>query len=226
MTARKNKGIWAVIPVKLLPDAKQRLTPLLDVHEREALACAMLRDVLAAVARVPALAGVIVVTGDCNAAALARGAGARVLEDTENAGTSRAVAQAARHLAREGCAGMLAIAADVPEITADDVAAILAAHRAAPAVTLVPAIRDGGTNALACSPPDAITFCFGEDSLKRHADAASARAIGPRIVCAPRVGRDLDTPADVAAFLDRPSPTHTYACLESMSIGRRLTVCA
>ena len=45
--ANPNKQLWAVVPVKSMAQAKQRLAGVLAAHERAALARAMLQDVLA-----------------------------------------------------------------------------------------------------------------------------------------------------------------------------------
>ncbi len=169
-----SHGLWAVVPVKLFARTKRRLMPLLAHHERGALARAMLTDVLSALVRAHSLAGIMVITGDADAATMARAAGAVVVADAENAGTTAAVTLAAAHLAGAGRDGMLVIPADVPLITPADVEMIVATHRAAPSVTLVPASIDGGTNALACSPPGAVPVCFGDNSFRQHREAAQA----------------------------------------------------
>ena len=163
----KSHGLWAVVPVKLFARTKRRLMPLLARHERGALARAMLADVLSALARARCLAGIIVVTGDADAAAMARAAGALVLIDAENAGTTAAVTKAAAYLAAAGNDGMLVIPADVPLLTPADIETIVTAHRAAPSVTLVPASFDGGTNALAYSPPGAVRLSSPARALSR-----------------------------------------------------------
>lgn len=218
----KSHGLRAVVPVKLFAHAKQRLLPLLTLPERGALARAMLGDVLSALMRTPSLAGIVVITGDADAAAMAQAAGAFVLADFENAGITAAVEKAARHLAGEGRHGMLVIPADVPLITPADVEMIVMAHRAAPSVTLVPASIDGGTNALACSPPGAMAFRFGDDSFRHHREAARACGIEPQILALAHVGHDIDRPDDVAAFLVRPSATRSYAYLTKNGIAERL----
>ena len=221
MSTRRD-GLWAVVPVKLFAQTKRRLMPLLAPHERAALARAMLDDVLAVLMQVSSLAGVMVITGDAAAAAIAHAAGARVIDDVENTGTTAAVNQAARHLARAGRGGMLVIPADVPLIACEDVEMIIAAQRAAPAVTLVPASIDGGTNALACSPPGVMPFCFGDDSFCGHREAARATGIEPQILCIERMGCDIDRPADLATFLGRPSATRSYAYLTKNAVAERL----
>lgn len=219
---RECRGLWAVVPVNLFARTKRRLKPLLSHDEREALARAMLEDVLLALTRTSALAGVMVITGDAKAAAMARAADAFVIADAENAGTTAAVTKAAQHLSGMGREGMLVVPADVPLITPADIETILAAHGTAPSTTLVPAGMDGGTNALACSPPGAIAFGFGDGSFRRHRNAARARGIEPKILRLERVGHDIDRPGDLATFLLRPSPTHTYAYLTTHGILERL----
>ena len=54
-------GIWAVVPVKETEAAKQRLALVLPAVQRQALALAMLEDLLAALAEVPAIAGIALV---------------------------------------------------------------------------------------------------------------------------------------------------------------------
>src|SRR5438132_13864287 len=72
-----------ILPVKLFARAKQRLAPELGTEARAALAEAMVRDVLRAVARVEELDGLIVVTKDPRAAALGPPFGAGVLNDAD-----------------------------------------------------------------------------------------------------------------------------------------------
>lgn len=217
-----RRDIWAVVPVKRLRFSKRRLAPLLSRAERIALARAMLQDVLAALRQAARLAGVLVVTADDAVAAIARGADARVLTDEKNAGITPAVAAAARHLASAGVNTMLVIPADVPLITPQDIEAIVSTQRTLPGVTLVPAAYDGGTNALLCSPPDAVPFRFGEESFSSHQRAAQDLGIAPEVLRPARVGLDIDRPEDLIAFLSAPSPTRAYACLSEMGIPARV----
>ena len=74
--------IWAVIPVKGGALAKQRLADALLPRLREDLALAMFQDVLDAVAAVPELHGIGVVTADRNVAEIARRSGAEAVSYT------------------------------------------------------------------------------------------------------------------------------------------------
>ena len=74
--------IWAVIPVKELDGAKQRLAPLLSPAQRRSLIEVMVGEVLDAVAGARGLAGIMVVTLDPQVTALASRLGARITTDS------------------------------------------------------------------------------------------------------------------------------------------------
>ena len=217
-------GVWAIVPVKELEGAKQRLSSCLTPGERRELAAIMLEDVLDAVCAVEALAGVLVVTADPFAAALAGRYGARVVADGARDGHTGAVTAAARLLAREGKPGMTTLPGDIPRLSPAEIAATLAAHRSAPAFTIVPAHDDLGSNMIVCSPPDFVPLRFGEDSFYPHLDVARRCGIDPLVVRQPGIEMDIDNPVDLVAFLrmSPPTPTKTSAFLEQSGVARRL----
>jgi 2-phospho-L-lactate guanylyltransferase len=217
-----GSGLWVVMPVKDLPDAKQRLASILNAKEREELFRAMLQDVLSALVASAELAGILLITRDPEARRLAKHYGARVLLEEENRGHTAASSLGARTLAREGIPGMVQLPADIPLVTPDDIAALLHAHGEAPAVTLAPSRDERGSNAVACSPPDLLPLRFGDDSFFPHVLRARALGIEPQIVRRPGLALDVDTPDDLAAFLAAPSQTRAYACLTASGIARRL----
>ena len=199
-------GVWAAVPVKEFAGAKQRLSALLTPAQRQALAAAMLQDVLAALSEAP-LAGIMVNTVDPEAAAIARAHGARVVGEDARAGHTAAVAAMARILAGEGAEAMLTCPGDIPLVTAEEVAAVLDAHRPAPSFTIVPAHDGRGSNAVLLLPPELIGLRFGDDSFLPHLAAARRRGLEPSVVRLPGIGLDLDNPEDVHALL-RAVPGH------------------
>jgi 2-phospho-L-lactate/phosphoenolpyruvate guanylyltransferase len=205
--------LWAVVPIKELDRAKERLGPLLPTELRRALMLAMLEDVLAALAATPGLAGIAVVTVDPAARRLAANYGCRVIETGARDGHTGAVAAAARLLAEEGQPGMLTFPGDIPLITPAEIAQLLAAHRPAPAFTIAPSRDERGSNAIICSPPDAVPLRFGEDSFFPHLRAAESCGIRPTVLRLAGVALDVDTPEDLAAFALLPSPTRARALL-------------
>ncbi len=217
-------GIWAVVPVKELAGAKQRLSSCLSPEERRALATVMLEDVLAVVSAVRELAGILVVTVDPVATSLAVRYRARIVTEGARDGHTGAVTAAARLLAGEGREGMMTMPGDIPRLLSSEIAATLAAHRPAPAFTIVPAHDDLGSNTIVCSPPDAVPLRFGEDSFYPHLEASRKRGIDPLVVRQPGIGMDIDNPVDLVAFLrmSPPVPTRTFAFLEQSSIAGRL----
>jgi 2-phospho-L-lactate guanylyltransferase len=191
---------WAAVPVKEFAGAKQRLASLLSPRQRQALAAAMLEDVLSALWVAP-LAGIMVSTFDPLATELAHRYGARVVTDGARCGHSGAVAAMARILASEGRAAMLTLPGDIPRVTAAEVAAVIEARRPPPSFTIVPARDERGSNAVLCSPPTVVPLRFGDDSFLPHLAAARANGVEPTIVKLPGIGLDIDQPDDIRAFL-------------------------
>ena len=209
--------LWAIVPVKRFAAAKTRLADMLSGEDRSALAQAMLRDVLTAVADCPAIAGIVVVTGDDAAAAIAAGVGAVVVEDG-SPGYNSAVRAGLSHV-RGRSADVVVLPADIPLVRAEDIARLASLHPAGPAVTVARAAADGGTNALLMSPPDVIAVQFGTNSEARHVAAACKAGAAVRSLVVPRMAYDIDRPEDVVRFLGGPSETHTYRLLRRMALG-------
>ena len=220
--------IGAVLPVKDFGHAKQRLAGFLSAVERRLLAEAMAEDVMETLSQVSELSEIIVVTRDERAFELAARHGARVLAEPSNDGQSAAVERAAAAMGRAGVESLLQVPGDVPGASADEIAAVLAAHgRAsdgAPAVTLVPSYDRRGTNCVLCSPPDVLPFAFGHESFGPHCEAARAQGIAPRIIALPGLGLDIDTPDDLRAFVARPAAGRTLDYLRESGIAERLLV--
>ena len=205
--------LWAVVPVKERSLAKERLAPVLGPQMRQALALAMLEDVLAALTATPGIPGILVVTVDPEASRLAARYGARLVEAGARNGHTGAVAAAARLLAAEGRAGMLALPGDIPLVTSGELAELLAAHPPAPSFTIAPSHDELGSNAIACSPPDAVPLRFGENSFHPHLRAAEAHGIKANVLHLPGIALDIDNPEDVVSFMRIDAPTRARAVL-------------
>jgi 2-phospho-L-lactate guanylyltransferase len=205
--------LWAVVPVKERASAKERLAPMLRPETRQALALAMLEDVLAALTATPGIAGLVVVSVDAEAGRLAATYGARLIEAGARDGHTGAVTAAARLLATEGCQGMLTLPGDIPLVTPAEIASVLAAHPPAPSFTIVPSHDEQGSNAIACSPPDAVPLRFGDNSFYPHIQAAEACGIRPNILHLPGIALDIDNPQDVVSFMRIEAPTRARAVL-------------
>jgi 2-phospho-L-lactate guanylyltransferase len=204
MNARRD--VHAVVPLKDTNEAKRRLASILGAPRRRELALAMFEDVLATLSRVRELAGIIVVTTDPAATAIARRYGARV---------SRQGAHDAHRLASQG---MLTVPGDIPLVEADDIRKLIEAHRGyrgVRAFIIVPARDERGSNAVLCSPATAVPLRFGTDSFLPHLAASKRQGIEPTVLKLPRIALDIDTPDDLALFLATPSHTRARALLET-----------
>lgn len=214
--------MWVVIPVKDIDDAKQRLAGVLDANERRSLFAAMLADVLAAVVAAKGYDEVALITRDAQAEELARSFGFKTITDRDNAGHTDAVNVAIEHLIGAGVDGMVTFPGDIPLVTASEIETLLAAHGDAQAMTIAPSRDKRGSNAIACTPPDAVPFRFGADSFFPHLEAARGVGIEPRVVELAGFGLDIDTPDDLMQLAATSGTTQTHAFLKRSGIKARL----
>jgi 2-phospho-L-lactate guanylyltransferase len=215
---------WAILPVKEMAGAKQRLAPLLSPEERTALMQVMLRDVLAALSAAQCLAGIVIVTPDPWAQELAQKYSARIITEGARQGHTGAVTSAAAVLQAEDVASILTLPGDIPAAKPKEIEALIAAASTSPAFIIAPAHDDQGSNAILMSPPNAVKLRFGEDSYFPHLAAARAAGIAPQILRLPGIAMDIDHPADMARFARIPEAkgTQTLAWLMQNGILGRL----
>ena len=193
----------AVIPIKQLEDAKQRLSGLLNSNERKLLFQAMVDDVLTAVEACTYIDNIVVVTNDQAVAELARGFGAEIRPEPEPPGLIEAVTETGKQLAAEGVECMLFLPGDVPLVTPEELEVVLEGFGVSgkPEFMIVPASDLGGSNCVACSPPDCMSFGFGIDSFRKHLALARDRGIDPQVTKLPGIGLDIDTPSDISELM-------------------------
>jgi 2-phospho-L-lactate/phosphoenolpyruvate guanylyltransferase len=217
----------AVLPVKRLADAKQRLGAHLTDPLRARLARAMVADVLDAVRRVAAIERTIVVTSEPAVAAEARARGALALADSAAAGQSAAVAIGIARARADGFERVLCIPGDCPALEPAELERVLsraagAGRRSARAeVVIVPDRHGTGTNGLLLAPPDAIAPSFGPDSCARHVALAEAAGAAWRLERPPSLLLDIDTGADLAVLRERLAAASTSAPRTREVLGLR-----
>jgi 2-phospho-L-lactate guanylyltransferase len=216
MSAEPARATWAIVPVKALGEAKQRLAAVLPLAARRRLMLAMLRDVLATLAEVERIACVLVVTPDAEVADTAQRLGARVLREDRCRGHSAAAMAGFAQALAGGAAQALTVPADAPCVTPGELSRLLdAAHPGTgPSVVLVPAHDFDGTNAVLAAPPDAFPPRFGPGSFARHLAEAEALGLACRIVELPGLALDIDEPRDLAALIAAKRGNLAYAFLE------------
>ena len=212
--------VWALVPIKPLTQAKSRLASLMSQPERAELARHMMRDVLGTLRATPGLAGIALLTPDGSSAALADEFDCVTLMDDPARDLSANLEAAAIELAAGGADTVLIVAADLPGLVPGHVSALLAAHRGG--VTVVPAAMDGGTNALAMTPPAAAQCLFGPDSARRHLEGAQRRGLAAALLPLPGFARDVDTVDDLLWLCSQPAGGAARQYLDRSGICARL----
>jgi 2-phospho-L-lactate guanylyltransferase len=186
--------LWSVIvPVKRPEVAKTRLSDVAGPR-RAALARAFAADTIAAALDCAAVAEVVVVTDDAQAARDATDRGAVVVTDAPDAGLNAALRHgAAIAVRRRPGAPVAALSADLPALRSDELADVLQAATAHPA-SFVGDVAGIGTTLYAVTDPTTFEPRFGGRSRAAH------RASGAVEINQPGIGtvrRDVDTPVDL-----------------------------
>ncbi len=171
-----HAATWAIVPVKSLAQAKQRLAGILPVEARRRLMLIMLDDVLATLRQVERLGPVLVVTPDAEVAEFAANAGASVLREAAGQGHSAAAIAGFTYAQSHGAVRALTLPADAPLVTAAELRSLIesAEATAGPHLTLVPSHDGDGTNGFLVSPPDLLQPSFGPGSFARHRRACGS----------------------------------------------------
>lgn len=223
----------ALIPVKRFALAKQRLAGILSPIERCEFAKAMLADVLNVLAQHPRLDGVVLVSADPAARALADLYGVDYLPESALAahGLNPVVQSAVELLAHRGIDQVMILHGDVPLVSASEMSQLIAAHAGAvsasgqrPALTIAPDRHREGSNCMIASPASAYTYAYGRGSFICHLRQAGALGAALRVIELPGIGFDVDWPDDVRQLAlhgaTRPGQAQTY--LNEIDIVRRL----
>ena len=190
-------SLWAIVPVKPLRRSKSRLASVFSPEERTLLNKGLLENTLKALMDIPEIAHVLVVSRDTAALALARGLGARTVQENGSPELNTALARATVIAKTYATQSVLVMPADLPLITSEDVQIMLKRALDPPVVVVVPDHDRKGTNALLLSPPDLIDFQFGPDSFIKHCELAQAANARLEICELSSLTLDLDDPEDL-----------------------------
>jgi 2-phospho-L-lactate guanylyltransferase len=195
--------LWAAIPVKPLAEGKSRLANALSPEARTRLNAKLFQHTLAVVSAVFPPAHIIVVTRDAALRDIATARGMRAIAE-QGFELNAALNDAAASIRPTD--GLLAISTDLPNLTPEDVSAML--EQTESPIAIAPDRAGKGTNALLTVPGACIPFQFGPDSLKAHLAAAEQRKIATQIITRYGLAFDLDTENDLAIcppeFLTNP----------------------
>ena len=188
-----------IVPHRGLAAAKTRLSPVLDDAEREALALRLLERVLGVVGG--ACSDVVVISPSQALQAVVGRAGATLVVQ-RGMGLNAGLEQARDAARAEGIEVLGVLHGDLPNLTDADVASLLQPVAEQPGVAIAPDRAGKGTNGLALSPIDAIGFRFGPGSFAAHREEALRAGLPASVVERPGLAFDLDTPADLARWLE------------------------
>ena len=201
-SSNKNKGVWAVLPLKGLRDAKNRLSNILSPQERAGLVTAMAQDMLSALIATPKLAGVLVISNSADIKNLVQNYPVELIPEGEEKGLNGAISQAAKVLVSRDAVAMMVIHGDIPLVRPEDINTVLDAIQSAPSVTITPCKQKDGTNVMVCCPPDVIAFEYGKQSYSKHILAALDKGIEPTKISNEHLAIDIDTEGDLLDLLN------------------------
>ncbi len=194
-----------LIPCRSLRSGKSRLAGILSEQQRHALCRDFLQRTLQLALQVTSAGDIRLVSADTEATILAAGLGIACMQDG-NAGLNPALSQAVRLWHRQrgdfDAQTLLILPIDLVNADADAVQALLALPGD---VALAPDLAEQGTNALRLTGRAAqdFRFQFGEGSFAKHEIEAGRLGLRLNILRDARLGFDLDSPADHAAWAGR-----------------------
>ena len=189
--------IIAIVPMKPLTEGKSRLAQTLSPEERANITIGMLRRVLVAL-RGASIDPIWVVGGDERVKNLARNSGGIWFEELGR-NLNDTLDKAIEQVFRRGKSALY-IAGDLPFVKPSDIHSFIQASRRAGNVTLAPARRDNGTNAMLI--PHGVRFKpeLGRRSFSKHLSQAARLETSVAISYSPGLGLDLDIADDLESY--------------------------
>ncbi|MCZ2720897.1 2-phospho-L-lactate guanylyltransferase [Marinomonas sp. 15G1-11] len=166
-----------VIPMKSPKKAKQRLSLHLSNEDRESLALTLFKKTLAFFNRHFPHIETLVVSESSEVLALAKTYGTHTLFDDGSQGLNGALKRACGWVKQAGFSQQLIIPSDIAILDKMEIESLLLSSEQASVVIAL--AKDGGTNALLTSPPDAIEFAYGTHSANKH----KAQAVSKKMSC-------------------------------------------
>ena len=198
--AQFDMGVWVIVPVKPLNQAKTRLSQVLSPEQRQQLAETMLRHVLGVVQHVPQLMGTLVISRDNKALSIAREYGARTVQESGAPELNAALMRATQVISRMNGSAILILPADLPLLVQEDVQGIIHMGEVEPSVVIATDQHQDGTNALFIRPPGLFEYAYGPGSFRRHMDKAHEVGAEVHVYQSERLSLDIDVPADLKFY--------------------------
>jgi 2-phospho-L-lactate guanylyltransferase len=206
-------NIYAIIPVSRFSNAKTRLSPFLNLDERENILKAMLKDVT------NALKGnvnkTIIISADEDVLDFAKRLGVIAIVENENLDLNLALKQAMRW-AKGKTSKVIITPSDVPLIAKSKIKSLIN-NAMDKDFTIVPS-KGGGTNALLIEPLS-IDMKFGEYSYEKHIKEAENNNLSIEIYDSFFMSLDVNTTEDLGEIMLHGEGTETQKYLKSLKIS-------
>ncbi|REG84269.1 2-phospho-L-lactate guanylyltransferase [Marinomonas pollencensis] len=184
-----------VIPMKSPSCAKQRLAGCLSASERQQLAVSLYANTLAFFQQHFPQHQVVVISQSCVVLSLAKSYGAHGLREEGKEGLNEALWQACQWVKKAGFTHQVIVPSDISLLDKQEFDLLFAV--ATQQQVVIAQAKDGGTNALVSSPPDAIGFHYGLHSAAQHAQAAKRQGLSFCQLRLPHLAQDIDQGEDL-----------------------------
>ena len=190
-------SLWAVVPVKPFRLGKSRLSSMLTEEERFALNSTLYGNTMRSLTACREIERILVVSKDLNVLSIARGFGARTIQEENFSNLNFALHLATRFAVFSGAVRLLIIPADLPLLSSKEIDGIIAKSMNPKQMVICPDRKSDGTNALLVAPADSIEFQYGPGSYLKHIAEAEKVGLQVEIYRSRALELDLDLPEDL-----------------------------
>lgn len=204
--------IYVIIPVSRFSNAKTRLSPFLNLEEREKLLKAMLKDVTKTLKEV--VDEVIIISADKDVLEYANKLEVLSLVENEGLNLNTAIEQA-MDWCRDKTKKVFIVPSDIPLISKTNIEALIESGKVLDFI-IAPS-KGGGTNGLMIKP-QSIDMKFGDFSFKNHIKEANDNKFEPVIYDSFYISLDVNTTEDLGEIMIHGSGSETQHYLKSLNI--------
>jgi 2-phospho-L-lactate guanylyltransferase len=180
----------------------------------------MLKDMLEALDAAEEIDTIVLLTEDAELIDYGLHHGYQIIQEQSGAGLNASIDSATARLTDAGVNELVILPVDLPTVRASEIDELCRGHRGA--LTVCPAVHDGGTNALVATPPNAVAAQFGPDSARRFLMTARKNGLSATRTDVQAFERDIDRPDDLEWLLEQKGTKHTSAYLAESGIADRL----
>ena len=202
----QQNSVWALVPVKSLSWAKQRLSCFLG-DDRAELTVAMFKDVIGALNSSSEVGNVAVVTADLDIIALAEEMGVFVIKETRSFGMNISLHNGIDVLRNLGAEWVGIFPVDIPLATGAEIDRLIRVvnlercNLGRKVMGITPCGKSDGTNFLYFNTAESIGLKYGADSFSLHQEMAADSQVISVIVNSYALSVDLDEKSDIDEFV-------------------------